>query len=116
MRPHGLDLSYADFRKELYGLGLHRDVLFRVLFEKAQDEGEYHCDFPIEDIRAQDDGNINGEGPYDLIVVADGRDSIRKHMRRFNRVCVPFQVFVSLIPDITGSFCSCYPPSTTGHS
>ena len=102
-----LDLSYADFRKELYGLGLHRDVLFRVLFEKAQDEGvNIIADFPIEDIRAQDDGKyINGEGPYDLIVVADGRDSIRKHMSiASTEYAYHFGCLWSLIPDITGEF------------
>ena len=31
-----LDLSYADFRPELYGVGLHRDVLFQALHHACQ--------------------------------------------------------------------------------
>ena len=33
-----LDLSYADFRPELHGVGIHRDVLFRELHTAAKAE------------------------------------------------------------------------------
>ena len=81
-----LDLKYGDFRPELYGVGLHRDALFRALYDKTKEtsstinvvagtkitsitRGSSGSYFDVE-------GSLEKEGPYDLVVVADGRDSV----------------------------------------
>lgn len=75
-------LAYAKRAEGLYGLGLHRGVLFDVLFRAAVADGvEVRCGHRIVDLvdggRLLDD---RGEsfGPHDLVVVADGaRSQIR---------------------------------------
>ena len=99
-----LDLAYSDFRKELFGVGLHRDVLFRVLMKKAEEEGvRVVPDFCVEDVSGS---FINDEGPFDLVVVADGRDSIRKNMRDVKSVEVPYKFgcLWTILEDTTGEF------------
>ena len=96
-----LDLHYADFHPSLYGVGLHRDALFQSLYHKIKTDtnvtvvpdtnvinveenkqtglnntnNSYICH------RRRDESNaLLKEGPYDMIVMADGRDSIRRNM------------------------------------
>ena len=92
-----LDLSYADFRPELFGVGLHRDVLFRELHIAALAEPNIKIVYGFDvdrleiagaehqknrlcgrDATATDSGvSATAAGPFDLLVVADGRTSIR---------------------------------------
>ena len=55
-----LDLKYADFRSDLFGVGLHRDVLFTELHSAAQAEPniEIVYDFEVTDLE------IAGSGGY----------------------------------------------------
>ncbi|MEM9071265.1 MAG: NAD(P)/FAD-dependent oxidoreductase [Myxococcota bacterium] len=75
-------LAYRRDARELYGLGLHRGVLFRVLYDAVLREGvPVHLGTRIMDIvqgaQVEDDKGRRF-GPYDLIVVADGsRSQIR---------------------------------------
>ncbi len=78
-------LKYADVAEDLYGLGMHRGVLFQTLFDavKASSAITLKCGIGIEDLaRARDGRNRVVEtdtrqthGPFDLIVVADGARS-----------------------------------------
>jgi len=80
-----LKLAYSDVAGDLYGLGLHRGVLFQTLFEavKASPAITLKCAVGIEDLtRAPDGRNLVVEtdsrkehGPFDLVVVADGARS-----------------------------------------
>ncbi len=78
-------LHYADVAADLYGLGMHRGVLFQTLFAAVQATPQIvlKCGVGIEDLaRAPDGRNLVVEtetrathGPFDLIVVADGARS-----------------------------------------
>ncbi len=81
-------LKYSDVAEDLYGLGLHRGVLFQTLFDavKREPKIQLRCGVAVEDLsRAPDGRNLVVEpgsrkthGPHDLIVVADGaRSSLR---------------------------------------
>ncbi len=81
-------LKYKDVAEDLYGLGMHRGVLFQTLFEAVKKEPRItvRCGIGVEDLlRAPDGRNLVVEpgtrkthGPHDLIVVADGaRSSLR---------------------------------------
>lgn len=84
-RKQVVRLKYAEVATDLYGLGLHRGVLFKTLFEavKASPAITLRCGIGIEDLsRARDGRNLVVEtdtriehGPFDLIVVADGARS-----------------------------------------
>ena len=76
-------LKYADHDDRLFGIGLHRGVLFQVLFGAIR---ETSCTVKLgtrivqklEGGRLRDErGNVHG--PHDLLVIADGaRSSLRK--------------------------------------
>ncbi len=78
-------LKYSDVAEDLYGLGMHRGVLFQTLFHavKASPGITLKCGIGIEDLARGPDGrNLVVEtdtrkthGPFDLIVVADGARS-----------------------------------------
>ncbi len=78
-------LKYADVAEDLYGLGLHRGVLFQTLFEavRASPAIALRCGVGIEDLSRASDGRnlvvetgtLREHGPFDLIVVADGARS-----------------------------------------
>lgn len=81
-----IDLSYADLEPSLFGVGLHRSVLFHELDAAvaAQTEVEVHMGTGVASVRAargasrQSDVELeSGErlGPFDLVVVCDGRSS-----------------------------------------
>lgn len=74
-----VDLPYADVDPRLYGLGIHRGVLFEALLAAAREAGAtIHCGIGIA--RSElgtggraliaDDGARHG--PFDLVVAADG--------------------------------------------
>lgn len=82
-QPNGrvvLDLRYADVDPSLYGLGLHRGVLFEALLEAmhAQSGVSVHYGVEITSTRVSDAGRWliveDGapHGPFDLVVVANG--------------------------------------------
>jgi 2-polyprenyl-6-methoxyphenol hydroxylase-like FAD-dependent oxidoreductase len=81
-------LKYSDLALDLYGLGLHRGVLFQTLFEAVKREPKItlRCGVAIEDLQRAADGRNEvvepmrraAHGPHDLIIVADGaRSSLR---------------------------------------
>jgi 2-polyprenyl-6-methoxyphenol hydroxylase-like FAD-dependent oxidoreductase len=73
-----VDLPYACVDKDIFGLGLHRGVLFETLFHAASAEVTVKCGVMIE--KMPKDGAARfletktGErhGPFDLVIVADG--------------------------------------------
>jgi 2-polyprenyl-6-methoxyphenol hydroxylase-like FAD-dependent oxidoreductase len=82
-RPDGrpvVDLRYADLDPELYGLGLHRGVLFESLLAAARAEPRIglHCGVAIASTEVADgarwltdDAGIR-HGPFDVVVAAAG--------------------------------------------
>ena len=75
------DLPYGELRGGLHGLGLHRGVLFQVLFDQARAEGvPIRLGVHVAEIEEGHVVDAAGErhGPHDLVVVADGaRSQIR---------------------------------------
>jgi 2-polyprenyl-6-methoxyphenol hydroxylase-like FAD-dependent oxidoreductase len=72
-----VDLPYADIDPRLYGLGIHRGVLFEVLFAAAAAAGaRITCGVRVAsrspDRRFLVDTQGNRHGPYDLVICADG--------------------------------------------
>ena len=76
-----VDLAYADFDRRLYGLGVHRGVVFAALFQAARAAGvrfEFGAEATgveqtADHVRLFSDGGA--AGPFDLVVVADGARS-----------------------------------------
>jgi len=78
-----LDLSYADLRDDLFGLGVQRGLLFTSLLAAARGAG-VEIRTGVEGVRIERDAigrpsvlDAAGEvhGPFDLLVVADGARS-----------------------------------------
>src|SRR5689334_15594106 len=75
-----VSLPYRDVGEDLFGIGLHRGVLFETLFEAVRVEPgvTLHLGVGIASMRRDGDGRwlacTEGvaRGPFDLIVVADG--------------------------------------------
>ena len=102
----------------MYGVGLHRDVLFRELHEAAQAEPNIEIEYGFDAagldvagagaaqnaIRGADGGTA---GPFDLLVVADGRSSIRSttSARAYER-WYPYGCLWAILPDADGAFTS----------
>lgn len=105
-----LDLAYADLANDLYGVGLHRGVLFDVLFQAVRREPgiTLRLGIDIEDLAHERAGHFLIErgtgirhGPHDLIVVCNGaRSSLRddtahhKVVRRY-----PWGALWAVVPD-----------------
>jgi len=78
-----VDIAYADVHADLYGLGMHRGVLFRALFEEAAAAGaDIRCGVKIDSFDRERRGRPrpmteHGKrfGPHDIVVVADGARS-----------------------------------------
>jgi 2-polyprenyl-6-methoxyphenol hydroxylase-like FAD-dependent oxidoreductase len=77
-----IDLRYADVHEGAYGLGLHRGVLFEVLFGQVRKERiELRLGEPIDGLRMRAGKRVvigrHGleVGAHDLVVVADGARS-----------------------------------------
>jgi 2-polyprenyl-6-methoxyphenol hydroxylase-like FAD-dependent oxidoreductase len=83
LRKKVVHLEYADLEEDLFGLGLHRGVLFESIFRAVKREKIHlRCGVAAEDLaRAPRDRLFvktqGGErhGPHDLVVVADGARS-----------------------------------------
>ncbi len=80
-KPHGgtlVDLHYAKCDAGWFGIGLHRGVLFDVLYQAARHEPRVtvHTGCPVRSLRHDGERTwVVGEiehGPFDLVVVADG--------------------------------------------
>ncbi len=104
-----LDLKYADFRDKLYGIGIHRDVLFHSLYEEActYDGVTIETGAKVKNIIENQSYNSKivyedgkSEGPFDLVVLADGRDSIRKNLdvKQYEKP-YPFGCIWSIVED-----------------
>lgn len=90
-----IDLGYEEVMPGAFGLGIHRGVLFELLFRAARAEPNvrFHCGVCVEDLRddrgrrqAIEAGTGRALGTHDLIVVADGarsrlRDDTAVHKR-----------------------------------
>jgi 2-polyprenyl-6-methoxyphenol hydroxylase-like FAD-dependent oxidoreductase len=80
-----MDLRYAELQPDLFGLGVHRGVLFGSLFDSLRESGvRVRCGVRITSTRREgarrmlvDEGGAEF-GPFDLVVVADGA---RSHLR-----------------------------------
>lgn len=78
-----VDIAYADVHPDLHGLGMHRGVLFRALFEEAAASGaDVRCGVKIDSFDRERRGRPrpmtkHGRryGPHDLVIVADGARS-----------------------------------------
>ncbi len=92
------DLHYAALRPDVYGVGLHRGVLFETLFAAVrQAPVQLELGVEIEGIqrarghkRLLTDSSGEARGPFDLVVVADGarshlaaRDGPRKRVAHY---------------------------------
>ena len=73
-----LDLRYADLHPELFGVGLHRGVLFETLFDAVRASG-VALRLGVEVAGLRDarviDGRGRAHGPFDLVVLGDGARS-----------------------------------------
>jgi 2-polyprenyl-6-methoxyphenol hydroxylase-like FAD-dependent oxidoreductase len=78
-----VDLSYAAIEEDLFGVGLHRGVLFEALYSAVKREPNVilRCAMEIVDLAREGrrswfvDGAKNRHGPHELVVVADGARS-----------------------------------------
>lgn len=78
-----VDLTYADVDPRLFGIGLHRGVLFEALFAAARAEARVSVRLGVEIVGCELDGarrvaiDDRGarHGPHDLLLVADGAGS-----------------------------------------
>jgi 2-polyprenyl-6-methoxyphenol hydroxylase-like FAD-dependent oxidoreductase len=118
-----LDLKYQDFRPELFGVGLHRDSLFQALYNKCLKEdhitiipstnittisknnhgsGSYIC----YDTDSSKEKQEKQEGPFDMVIVADGRNSIRANMKHVKSYESKYQFgcLWSILPDVNELF------------
>lgn len=106
-----LDLSYADLAADLYGVGLHRGVLFESLFRAVKQEPgvTVKLGFDIEDLFIDHAGHWLVEaktarrfGPHDLVVVCNGaRSSLRddtSHAKTVRRY--PWGALWAVVPDV----------------
>jgi len=121
-----LDLKYAHFHPKLYGLGLNRNTLFTELhaLSTSTPNVELACEVNVSSVEyATVSGGATGavagekpfivhsdgarEGPFDLVIVADGRSSIRRNMpiKSFEQP-YPFGCLWSSLPDENDVFCS----------
>lgn len=96
-RKSVVDLSYADVDSRYFGLGIHRGVIFKSLYQALLKAGIcLHCGTEIlhlfpRGVRYElEDAHQNRYGPYDLVIVADGARSqlrtasrIRKQVREY---------------------------------
>lgn len=94
-----VDLKYADLEKGLFGLGLHRGVLFEALFDAVVAE-KIDLRTDVEIVRAHcmphdrwslHDSKHRAHGPFDLLVVADGARSKMREMLPVSKSVRPYE-------------------------
>jgi 2-polyprenyl-6-methoxyphenol hydroxylase-like FAD-dependent oxidoreductase len=85
-----VDIAYGDVHPALFGLGMHRGVLFQALFDAAVAAGaDVRCGVMIDAFDRERRGRprpmtAHGKrfGPHDLVIVADGaRSELRDDVR-----------------------------------
>lgn len=95
-----LDLAYGDLGEGLFGVGLHRGVLFETLHGAVKGSAVHlRCGMAIERLRrapdrdrvlVEDDTGVR-HGPFDLVVVCDGaRSRVRDSMPSVSRTVRPY--------------------------
>lgn len=108
-----LDLHYGDLAPGLFGLGLHRGVLFGELHAAAQSAGvRLCCGVTAGGVRRSregvtvDDADGHSHGPFDLVVLSDGaRSGLRAAVRRRRRVSrYPWGALWAIVDDPEGEF------------
>ncbi|MEO8460932.1 MAG: NAD(P)/FAD-dependent oxidoreductase [Dokdonella sp.] len=75
-----MDMRYDDYRPDCFGLGLCRGTLFRILENARPESVRVHCGARIvgmHDRTLRDVQQIE-HGPFDLIVAADGANSVMR--------------------------------------
>lgn len=83
-----MKMSYATWRPDAFGLGIHRAALFHVLFEAVQKAGiEVRTGVRVAGLDALERPTLRDErgrehGPFDLVVVADGSGSAMRSLIR----------------------------------
>ena len=78
-----LDVSYQRFDERLFGLGLHRGVLFEALLDECYKAERIDCSFGVDIADLEQTGDSvmlrsskeRPHGAFDLVVVADGTAS-----------------------------------------
>lgn len=107
------DLAYADLEPGLFGLGVHRGVVFGELHRAAQESGvNLRCGVTGASVHRAADGvsvqDAAGErhGPFDLLVCSDGaRSALRDAVRRRRRVSrYPWGALWAIVDDPEGHF------------
>jgi len=106
-----LDLTYRDLQPGLFGVGLHRGVLFDALFQaaKVQSGITLKLGVDVEDLAWHDGGGHRlieaktgrRHGPHQLVVVANGaRSSLRDDTAHYKTVeRYPFGAMWAVVPD-----------------
>ncbi len=105
-----LDLTYRDLQEGLFGVGLHRGVLFDALFQAARKQSgiTLKLGVDVEDLAWARDGHWLVEakterrfGPHQLVVVANGaRSSLRDDTAHYKTVDrYPFGAMWAVVPD-----------------
>jgi 2-polyprenyl-6-methoxyphenol hydroxylase-like FAD-dependent oxidoreductase len=78
-----MDMRYADYAPDCFGLGLSRGSLFTVLRDAYADHPRVHTGKRMVALNAAGDGLLDSDsgehGPFDLIVAADGAQSALRH-------------------------------------
>lgn len=109
-----LDVAYARYDQSLFGLGLHRGVLFHALLDECLVEPEVLTRFGVEVTEIEHgpnsatlrDATGTAHGPYDLVVLADGTNSrLRGKLgvpHRFSRYA--YGALFALLPDDARTF------------
>lgn len=124
-----IDLKYGDLEKDMFGLGLHRSVLFRELYGAMErknaievragcrvdsihipETASAHTDAPDKTIISLSSGEVVND--CDVVVVADGRASmIRRKLASLGDLKVkempyPFGCLWAVLPDKEGFLAS----------
>jgi 2-polyprenyl-6-methoxyphenol hydroxylase-like FAD-dependent oxidoreductase len=106
-----MSLDYAQLSPELFGVGLHRGVLFSVLFRAACAEPgvTVRTGLDVAGLHTHDDGRVSViergtqalHGPHDLVVSADGaRSALREATTLPKRVDrYPWGALWAMVPD-----------------
>lgn len=109
-----LDLRYDDFEPGLFGLGLHRGVLFQELLSAAEAEPNITIECGVDvssiDTLARGGAAVTEAGGarhsgFDMLVVADGRTSVARTTRAAARErWYPYGCLWAILPDKLGTF------------
>lgn len=111
-----MELQYEQLERGLFGVGLHRGVLFKALYDAARTEPgvTLRTGLDVEDLHTFKDGSLGAiergtrmvHGKHDLVVVANGaRSSLRddtafeKSVERY-----PWGALWAIVPDVENRF------------